>query len=325
MTEPSIDDIENQAFKLAKRIVPTPILTWTGLMKDRIIDPETKVHFKLEIFQHTGTFKIRGAYSFLDHLKKDERDRGIVAATGGNHGMAVAYAAKTANIQSTIVAPKSMNPFRKKMLGEYGAKVVTVDTITEAFTEMGRLATVDGLTELHPFEGPYLTLGTATLGMEIVNQVPDVEAVIVPIGGGGLASGIASAVKKIYPKSKVYGVEPALAHSMCLSLDAGKPVSIPGGPKSIADSLCAPYALPYSFSLCEKYLDDVVLIEDREMRQAMRLLFKQLKIAVEPAGAAATAALLGPLKKRCQGKTVCSIVCGSNIDHRDFSSLISSD
>jgi threonine dehydratase len=174
---------------------------------------------------------------------------------------------------------------------------------------------------VHPFEGPLTALGTATLGLELVTQVPDLEAVVVPIGGGGLAAGVAAAVKLASPGTRVFGVEPEGACSMRRSLDAGSPQAI-AEVRTIADSLGAPHAAPYSFELCRRHLDDVVLVDDAALRRAMRLLFASAKLAVEPAGAAATAALVGPLRSRLTGAKVALVVCGANIDAATFSACL---
>jgi threonine dehydratase len=167
-------------------------------------------------------------------------------------------------------------------------------------------------------------LGTATLGLEFARQAPDLDALIVPIGGGGLCAGVASAFKLVQPACKVYGVEPEGADSMSRSFEAGTPQTIEKV-RTIADSLGAPYALPYSFALCQQNVDDIVLVDDNALRRAMGLLFSEMKLAVEPAGAAATAALTGPLRERLQGKRVGVIVCGANIDFATFQAQASFD
>src|SRR5207248_8437518 len=167
-------------------------------------------------------------------------------------------------------------------------------------------------TFIHPFEGFGTALGTATLGLELCEQAPEIEAVIIPIGGGGLCAGVAAAVKQRLPHVQVYGVEPEGADSMHRSFRSGKPESI-DKVRTIADSLGAPYAAPYSFELCRRFVDELVLVDDDALRDAMRFLVATAKLAVEPAGAAATAALLGPLRSPLDGKRVGVIVCGGNI------------
>jgi threonine dehydratase len=184
-----------------------------------------------------------------------------------------------------------------------------------------RIAAEEGRTFIHPFEGRTTALGTATLGLELCEQLPGLEAVIVPIGGGGLCAGVASAVKLHAPQCEVIGVEPFGADSMYRSFAAGEPRSIERV-ATIADSLGAPYALPISFEYCRRNVDELVRVSDDELRAAMRFLLRNAKLAVEPAGAATTAALLGPARERLRGKRVAAIVCGSNIDEGTYAKLI---
>lgn len=187
-----------------------------------------------------------------------------------------------------------------------------------AFERVKQIEEQEGRTFVHPFEGPRTALGTATLGLELAEQVPDVQAVIVPIGGGGLCAGVAAAMKLARPECRVYGVEPEGADSMRRSFAAGSPQPIEAV-RTIADSLGAPHAAPYSFALCRRYVDELVLVSDDALRRAMALLFSSAKLAVEPAGAAATAALCGPLRERLAGLRVALVVCGANIDAVTFS------
>ena len=174
---------------------------------------------------------------------------------------------------------------------------------------------------MHPFEGPRTALGTATLGLEFMEQVPDLDAVVVPIGGGGLCAGVAAAVKLARPGCRVIGVEPEGADSMRRSFAAGSPQAI-DAVRTIADSLGAPHAAPYSFALCRRYVDELVTVDDDALRRAMVLLFASAKLAVEPAGAATTAALCGPLRESLDGRRVGLVVCGANIDPATYAAQI---
>ncbi len=209
------------------------------------------------------------------------------------------------------------NPLRVALCRRYGAEVVLVDDVHQAFERVHEIEEREGRSFVHPFEGPFTALGTATLGLEFGRQAPDLDAVVVPIGGGGLAAGVSAALKQLRPECQVFGVEPRGADTMHRSFASGKPESIETV-GTIADSLGAPHAAPYSFGLCRRFVDEVVLIDDDAMRSAMALLFREMKLAVEPAGAAATAALLGPLRERLAGKRVGLIVCGTNIDLESF-------
>lgn len=321
MNAPTPQQIRDARTQLGNLVVETPVWRWHDRAINAIMGDETEVILKLELFQYTGTFKPRGALMNMLNLDTDKRAQGVTAVSAGNHAIAVAYAANLLGTTAKVVMPKSANPFRVDACRAYGAEVVLVDNVGEAFAEVHRIEAEEGRFFVHPFEGLMTILGTATVGFEWCNQVPELDAVIVPIGGGGLCAGIAAAVKHFQPRCQVFGVEPIGADTMHRSFAAGSPQSI-NKVNTIADSLGAPYAAPYSFSLCQKYVDDLVLISDDEMRQSMGLLFRAMKLAVEPAGAAATAALCGPLRARLRGKRVGVIVCGTNIDVASFTRLL---
>ena len=294
-------------------VVTTPVWPWRGRELTALLSPTTQVFLKLELWQHTGTFKPRGALANVLSLDETTRQRGFTAVSAGNHAIALAYAAQIVGSQAKVVMPRTANPARVALCRAYGGEVELVENVHVAFARMEQIRQEEGRTVVHPFEGRATVLGTATLGLELVQQLPDVDAVIVPIGGGGLIAGIAAALKLSRPDIRVYGVEPVGADSMYRSRQSGQPEKIEAV-RTIADSLGAPYALPYTFALCQRFVDDVVLVNDDQIRQAMALLFREMKLAVEPAGAAATAALLGPLKEKVQGQRVALIICGANID-----------
>lgn len=282
-----------------------------------IVGAETAVFLKEELFQKTGSFKPRGALAVMLDLPKDALARGVTAVSAGNHAMAVGYAARALGSTAKVVMPKNANPFRVQGCRDLGAEVELVDDVHKAFDRVHEIQETEGRTFVHPFEGPKTALGTATLGLEFLEDVADLDAVIVPIGGGGLIAGVAAAVKLMQPHTLVFGVEPEGADSMHRSFAAGSPQAIEAV-RTIADSLGAPHAAPYSFALCRRYVDDLVKVSDDQLRAAMDLLFRSAKLAVEPAGAAATAALCGPLRDRLRGKRVGLIVCGANIDPQTF-------
>jgi threonine dehydratase len=220
--------------------------------------------------------------------------------------------------------PRTANPARVAACRSWGAEVELVENVHRALERVHEIEAAEGRTFVHPFEGPRTALGTATVGLEFCDKAPDLEAVIVPIGGGGLCAGVATAVKLALPRCQIFGVEPEGADSMRRSLAAGKPESIEAV-RTIADSLGAPHAAPYSFELCRRALDDLVLVNDDELRRAMGLLFRGMKLAVEPAGAAGTAALLGPLRERLRGRRVGIVVSGTNIDTATYTRLVTTD
>ncbi|HKZ11573.1 MAG TPA: threonine/serine dehydratase [Rhodanobacteraceae bacterium] len=314
---PFIADIRAARERLGDRIRETPAWQWRGDAIERAAGAGTQAFLKLELLQYTGTFKARGALLNALSLTDDQKQRGVTAVSAGNHAIAVAFAARSVGTTAKVVMPKTANPARVALCRAYGAEVVLTDDVYAAFAEVERIQQDEGRTFIHPFEGELTVLGTTTVGLELCKQVDDLEAVIVPVGGGGLIAGVACAVKQMQPRCKVYGVEPEGADSMSQSFKTGSPQKL-GKVNTIADSLAAPYALPYSFAVAQRFVDEIVTISDDAMQRAMGLLFADVKLAVEPAGAAATAALCGPLRKTLEGKRVGLIVCGTNIDLATF-------
>jgi threonine dehydratase len=310
---PNLSDIASTRARLGELIIETPIHAWRGPEIAAAVGGDTDIVLKLELFQYTGSFKPRGALTNMLNLPAEALARGVTAVSAGNHAIAVAYAAKTLATTAKVVMMRAANPFRVERCRSYGAEVLLADDVHAAFDAVRRIEKDEGRSFVHPFEGERTILGTATLGYEWCRQAPDLDAMIVPVGGGGLAAGIACAVKQLRPGCLVFGVEPEGADSMHRSFAAGTPQAIERV-ATIADSLGAPHTAPYSFAICRRFLDDLVKIDDDAMRRAMGLLFREMKLAVEPAGAAATAALCGPLRMRLAGKRVGVIVCGSNID-----------
>lgn len=314
---PSLEEIRATRQRIAPYIVRTPVWRWSAPEIEALIGPETELYLKLELFQKTGTFKPRGAVNSLLALDAAARQRGVTAVSAGNHAIAVAYAAQIFDSSAKVVMPKSAPPFRVAKAQSYGAEVVLVDDVHMAFAEVRRIEAEEGRTFIHPFESRATIVGQATVGLELCEDAPPLDALIIPIGGGGLAAGIATAVKQMQPNCAIYGVEPTGADSMSRSFAAGSPEAI-DRVRTIADSLGAPKAEPYSYALCRHFLDEIVLVSDDELKSCMRLIFHSLKLAAEPACAASTAALLGPLKERLRGKRVGLIFCGSNIGLETF-------
>jgi threonine dehydratase len=314
---PNLQRIADALAALRGLVIETPVHSWRGPEIAATAGTATEVFLKLELFQYTGSFKPRGALTNMLNLPPDAIARGVTAVSAGNHAIAVAYAAKTLGTTAKVVMMKTANPFRVERCRGYGAEIILADDVHSAFDTVHRIEAEEGRSFVHPFEGPLTILGTATLGLEWSRQLRGLDAVILPIGGGGLAAGAACAIKQLQPECRVFGVEPEGADTMHRSFAAGTPQSI-DRVATIADSLAPPYALPYSFAICRRFVDELVKIDDAAMRRAMGLLFREMKLAVEPAGAAATAALCGPLRERLAGKRVGVIVCGSNIDGASF-------
>jgi len=317
VTAPTLDAVRAARERLGERVRETPVWRWRGREIEAAVGAAMQVFLKMELFQYGGTFKPRGALLNALSLSDDARRRGVTAVSAGNHAIATAFAAHSVGTSAKVVMPKTANPARIALCRAYGAEVVLVDDTHHAFAEVKRIEAEEGRTFIHPFEGELTVLGTATVGYEWCRQVDQLDAVIVPIGGGGLCAGIATAVKQMQPHCLVFGVEPEGADTMHRSFAAGSPQAI-DKVGTIADSLGAPYAAPYSFELCRRFVDELVKISDEAMRRAMGLLFADMKLAVEPAAAAATAALCGPLRERLYGKRVGVILCGSNIDLATF-------
>jgi threonine dehydratase len=314
---PSLDGIRALRDSLQSSLYRTPVIRCSEL--EDLVGGGTQIFGKLEFLQRTGTFKARGALAVLSKLDSVQIGKGITAVSAGNHAIAAAYAARSVGTTAKIVMIGTANPSRVAACREMGADIVMVDDVHAAFAAAEEIQDSEGRQFVHPFEGPDVALGTGTLGLEIHEQCGDFDAVVVTIGGGGLIGGVSNALKLLRPGCEVFGVEPRGADSMHRSFAAGSPQGIESV-ATIADSLGAPYALPYSFELCRRNVDHLCLVDDIEIRQAMGLLFRRMKIAVEPACAASTAALLGPLRDQLRGRKTVLVFCGSNIDWPTFSS-----
>ncbi len=320
MTIPSLDDIRKRHAELSRDIIRTPTLTATsGIIRDAMGGAELRL--KAELFQHTGTFKARGALSCVRAIPEAERRRGITAVSAGNHAIAAAWAARQYGLDAKVVMMKSANPLRVAAARAEGATVVMTDDAHAAFAEVERLQEEEGRVFVHPYEGINTSLGAAGVGLELMEDAADRDAVVVSVGGGGLISGVSMAVKLLNPECRVYAVEPTGAPSLNLSLKQGEPVRL-DAVRTLADSLGAPFALPYSFGLCQRYVDQAVLLSDDEICAGMALFQEELNMAVEPAAGAVLAGALGPLRDELAGKRVGLVVCGANIDTQGYAGLI---
>ncbi len=320
---PTVDEIAQARERLGNLVIETPVHQWRGPEIEAVTAPGTEVFLKLELFQYTGTFKPRGALTNLLSLSKAQLQKGVTAASAGNHAIATAYAASNLGSTAKVVMIKSASKFRIEKCRQYGADIIFTDTFPEAFAEVTRIQDEEGRFFVHPFDGPITTLGTATAGWEFARQVEGLDTMIIPIGGGGLCAGFSCALKQMQPQVRIIGVEPVGAQTMSLSFAQGSPVEA-DKLETIADSLAPPYALEYSYKMCRAFVDEIVLITDDEMRRAMRLMFEGIKLAVEPAGAAALAALTGGLKDQLAGQRVGVLVCGTNIAFADFCKIVGS-
>ncbi|MEC8252587.1 MAG: threonine/serine dehydratase [Planctomycetota bacterium] len=317
---PTLDQIQAARRTLLGKVRETPAWTWEGRHLDAVTPEGATIINKLELFQHAGSFKARGVMLRMLDLDDEARARGVTAVSAGNHAMAVSYVARALGSHAKVVMPSNANPARVAACRKMGAEIEQHDDIGRAFERVEEIERTEGRTFVHPFEGEHMALGSGTLGFEFLRQVGQLDALVVPIGGGGLAAGVANAVKQLQPRCRVYGVEPTGADSMHRSFAAEAPQHI-GKVTTIADSLGAPMAMPYSFSLCRRFVDELVMVDDDELCRALWLLFADAKLAVEPAGAATTAAML-KLGDALEGKRVGLIVCGANIDAASFADYV---
>lgn len=320
MIGPTLEAIVSAQKTVRADLIETPVLPLSAARWDSILPDCAGVSLKLELFQQAGSFKARGALLGMRDLSPAQQAAGVVAASGGNHALAVSWAAKAAGVDALITMPKAVDPARIAGCEALGATVQLYDDMAAAFAAMNAAADA-GRALMHPFEAPHMTLGAATCGYEFAQQAPELDTFIVPIGGGGLISGMACAIKQVNPKAQVIGVEPFGADSIYRSLGAGAPVQL-DRVDTIADSLGAPLALPKSFEIIQRYVDRVVRIEDRDMLVAMDIYQQNLRITAEPACAAALAAMLGPLKDQLSGRRVALIACGSNISLDRYADLM---
>ncbi|MDH3734201.1 MAG: threonine/serine dehydratase [Gemmatimonadota bacterium] len=321
---PTPEQTRSAAERLEGRILRTPVRPWIPDTPGPRAPEGAELFLKLELFQRTGTFKVRGALMNMLGAPPGALAHGVTAVSAGNHAIAVAFAAKSAGTSARVVILQSANPGRVARCRSYGAEIeFAVDGAT-GFARAQELAEEEGRLFIHPFDGPLTIQGTSTLGLEMLEQIDNLDAIVVPVGGGGILAGVSAVVKALRPECAVFGVEPTGADSMRRSLDAGECVAIESV-QTIADSLGAPYAEAYSFGVIRDHADDVVLVDDAAIRDSMRILFQDAKLAVEPASAAPYAAVCGPLRERLAGKRVAVLVSGSNIDIATFASYVSED
>jgi len=314
--ELDLQNIKEIYEKLTPFIKKTPILHPTKSIQ-KIFN--TNLFLKLEFFQHSGTFKARGAVNNILNLSDTQKNLGITAVSAGNHAIATSFAANKFSIRNKVFMYNSANSFRINCVKSYNANL-TLSSPKEAFVNAEKASKENGYTIIHPFDGINTIQGTASLGYEISNQIKELENIIISVGGGGLISGIGSIIRQKYPNCKIIGVEPEGAKGLTESLEKGQPIS-DVKINTIADSLSPPFHLPFSFSICQKVIDKMILVSDFEMKKAMKFMFDNFKFVLEPACVAGVAALLGPLKNKFQNEKTLIILCGSNIDMKSWAKL----
>ena len=317
MPAPNLADIRAAHARVAPRIHRTPLLSATRLGARAGV---TLFH-KCESLQKTGSFKVRGALNNVSQLDAAARRRGVITVSAGNHAQALAWAARDAGVKCTVVMPTTASRMKVEASRGYGAEVVLHGASgIEAFAHAHELAKERDLTFVHPFDDPAVIAGQGTVGLEILEQLEDVDDVIVPIGGGGLIAGVATAIKEARPSVRVFGVEPTGAAVMRKSLDEGRPVRLESM-KTIADGLAAPMAGDVTYPIVKHYVDDVVLVTDDEIMAAMREILFSAKLLAEGGGAAATAAILSG-KLKLDGRRVVAVMSGGNVDPTRVSEVL---
>lgn len=293
----------------------------TDLVPSKVLSNDVyQVYLKSESLQDTGSFKVRGAYIKIASLAPEERACGVIASSAGNHAQGVALAAKAFGIPATIVMPAGAPLSKVMATRELGAKVVLHGSVyDDAYAMACTLQAQTGATFIHPFNDPMVIAGQGTIGLEIMDDLPDVNTIVVPIGGGGLASGVAAAVKMLHPNVRIVGVQAAGAAGMKASLEAGHVVALASA-KTIADGIAVKQPGELTFELCRKYVDEIVTVDDDEIAQAILFLMERGKMVAEGAGASAVAAIMGR-KFDTTGK-VAAVISGGNIDVTMLSRII---
>ena len=272
----------------------------------------SKVYLKNEFEQKTGSFKLRGAYYKIKTLSEEEKKNGVVAASAGNHAQGVAFAAALEKINCTIIMPKNASPAKVAATRGYGATVILEGkNYDESWTKAQEIAKSTGATIIHAFDDSQIISAQGVIGLEIIEQLPDVDEIYIPIGGGGLASGILTAVKSKNPSVKIIGVQSKSFPSMKNSLDSGNLETVNGG-FTVADGISVKTPGKQTFEIIKEMIDEIVLVDDDEILKAIFLLMERSKSVVEPAGVAGLAYLIS--KKPSPGKKVVSILCGGNVD-----------
>jgi len=272
------------------------------------------VWLKLECLQVTGSFKARGALNRVLSLPPEEARRGLVTASGGNHGLAVAFAGRSLGVPTTVYLPRLTPEAKAQRIERWGARVVRVgDVWDDAHAAALEHAAKDGLTYVHPFADPEVVAGQGTIALELFERAPDVDALVVAIGGGGLVSGVAAAARLLRPDVRVVGVEPVGAPTLYESIRAGHLVELPAITTK-AGTLAPRKSDPYTFEIIRSVVDEIVLVTDDEMKEAARFLLANAGVGVELSGAAAVAALLSKKVDLGDAKTPCALVCGAGVD-----------
>ena len=316
----SLDDVYRARERIGDRLHRTPMLSSATLSKQVGAD----VRFKAELFQRTGSFKPRGVLNKLATLTDDEKKRGVISISAGNHAQALAYASAVEGLDALVVMWQTASPMKINAARGYGA---TIDTeaadIPSAFERLEVLIESTGRTLVHPYDDPYVMAGQGTVGLEMMEDAPDADIVLVQVGGGGLISGIATAVKALKPEARVIAVEPERSPALHESLKAGEPVTVEA--KSIADGLNGPYAGANCVRVCTELGVESVLVTEDALKGAFVFMYGRMKLACEVAGAATAAALLSGIVVPEPGQPVAAVVSGGNVAPKTAAAILGSD
>lgn len=307
-------EVRAAAARIAPYVRRTPALRATALATPWC---DGEVVLKLESLQVTGSFKARGATSKLTSLSEAEVRRGLVTASGGNHGAAVAYAGRVAGTPATVFVPDNVSPLKAHKIENFGARLEVAGAVWDESNRAAlALAERDGLTYVHPFADPTVIAGQGTIALEILDDAPEVDALVVAIGGGGLISGIAVAAKALKPAIRIIGVEPVGAPTLYESVKAGRVVELPEITTKVP-TMAARKTEAVNLALVRRHVEDIVLVTDDELRAAARRLWYELGIAADLSGAASLAALLTGKFQPRPGEQVCAVICGAGADGID--------
>jgi threonine dehydratase len=316
----SLDDVLGARERIDGRLHRTPLLTSATLSKQVGAD----VRFKAELLQRTGSFKPRGVLNKLATLSDEEKRRGVISISAGNHAQALAYASAVEGIDALVVMWQTASPMKIAAARGYGA---TIDTeapdIPTAFERLDELIESTGRTLVHPYDDPLVMAGQGTVGVEMLEDAPEADVVLVQVGGGGLVSGIATAVKGMKPEARVVAVEPERSRALHESLKAGEPVTVEA--KSIADGLNGPYAGANCVRVCTELGVESVLVSEDALREAFRFMYGRMKLACEVAGAATAAALMSGVVDLERGQTVAAVVSGGNVAPKTAAAILAAD
>jgi threonine dehydratase len=312
-----LSEIREAVERIRGKVHRTPLLSASQLGARAGVE----LFLKCESFQKTGSFKARGALNKVLSLSDAERARGLVTVSAGNHAAAVAWAARMAGCSAVVVMPSDAPASKIEAVRGYGAEIVAHADRPTLFDKLNEVREARGLTFVHPFDDPVVLAGAGTAGLEIVEDLPQVDLVVVPVGGGGLLGGVTSAVKQTQPRARVVAVELEAGPGLAPALAAGKPIPV-RRPDTIADGMTPPFVGALGLAIAREAVDEIVTVTEDEILEAMRLLMTRAKLYVEGSGAAATAALLAGKIRAPQGARIVALVSGGNVDLARVAALV---